>query len=112
MQVRKPKSSVSLDDLKIVIRKHKEEGRRIVAEMKKIISHHQKMEEIYSDWERDMVTIDKLIEEKKEEYGVTSEEIEEDDVLQEFLSEGQPRSGDNTEDLFRSHFTQIHEGKE
>lgn len=57
-----------LDELRKAINAHKEEGR-------KLISHFNKMQEYYSDWEDRLVEIDNAVERIKKEHGISRDEI-------------------------------------
>jgi ribulose 1,5-bisphosphate carboxylase large subunit-like protein len=58
----------SFDNIKKAIKEHWEEG-------KKIISHFQKMEEGYSDWEDRLIEIENAIVEYEDETGLSKEEV-------------------------------------
>lgn len=80
-------ASITLEELKKLIAKHKEEGRKLIAEMKRLQSHFEKMQAYYSDWEDDMTTLERLVDDTKKEHGLPIEKIEEYDALDDILSD-------------------------
>lgn len=83
--MRVPNRDVTLEELKYLITVHKEEGRKIVKELQKLQSHYEKMETLYSDWEDDMVALERIIDGAKSEHSLPIEKIEEYDVLADAL---------------------------
>lgn len=79
--------SYSLEELREIAAKHREEGRKIINEITKITSHFKKMEEYYSEWEDRLNDIQKAINEKSEETGIPPDKIEikEYDILDDIL---------------------------
>ena len=74
MRLKQVKAEVDLQALKKEIAQHREEGN-------KLISHHKKMLEYYSDWEDKLVAIDKKIEQAMSDHGLSRQEVEEYDAL-------------------------------
>lgn len=87
MRTRMPDASISLEDLKKLIAVHKEEGRKLIGEMKKLQSHFEKMQEYYSEWEDDMTALEGLIDQHKEEHGLPIEKIVEYNVLDDIMGD-------------------------
>lgn len=87
MRIREPNKSLTLDELRKEIEKHKEEGRKIVADIKILLSHYKKMEEYYSEWEDELNNIQNKINKASQDYGIPVKEVEEYDALSDVFGE-------------------------
>lgn len=87
MRVRTPDKSISLEELKHLVKKHKERGRELITEIKKLEAHYDKMNEYYEQWEEDILSISKEIDNLKVSHGVTIEQVEEYDALKDILGD-------------------------
>lgn len=73
---------MTLDDVRALVRETRERGLQIQ-------SHYKRLEQEYSDWEDQIVEIEKIIQQLQDDTGVTKEEIYEkpksslDSVLEE-----------------------------
>ena len=85
MRVRKPDTTISLEDLKKLIRKHKEQGRNLIGEMRSLLSHAEKMQEYYSEWEDRLNQIQNSINELSTEHDVI--DVDDYDMVGEVLGE-------------------------
>ena len=85
MRIRKPDADISLTELKQIIQEHKEKGRELVAGMKILLSHAEKMEEYYSEWESRANEIQEAINNLSKEQGIPLGQIEEYDALTDML---------------------------
>lgn len=87
MRVRAPDISISLEELKLLIRKHKERGRELIVEIKKLEAHFDRMNEYYEQWEDDILAINKEIDKLKVSHGITIEQVEEYDALKDIMGD-------------------------
>lgn len=79
-QIKKKETKViDLADLRERIEKHKEDG-------EKIISHFNKMQEYYSNWEDRLLVLEKEISEAESTLGLTKEEVTEYNALDSAFS--------------------------
>lgn len=85
MRVRKPDATISLHELRQQIIRHKEKGRHIVAEIKKLEAHFEKMQEYYEEWEKELNSIQETITAAEKEHGIQAREVEEFDPLDDLL---------------------------
>lgn len=74
MRIKKPVKELDLQELRDEIVEIKKEG-------EKIISHFNKMQEYYSDWEDRLLKIEYAILEAEEQHGLTREEVVEYNAL-------------------------------
>lgn len=85
MRMRKPDATINLEELKRKIQEHKDKGRELIVALKCLISHFERMQEYYSEWEDRMNAIQNEINKASEEHGVPIEQIEEYDALADML---------------------------
>ena len=89
MRIRKPDQSLNLAELREEVYKHKEKGRLIVADLKSLLSHYEKMQEYYEEWESELNRIQEAINQASEKHNIPKEEVEEYDILSELFGESQ-----------------------
>lgn len=76
--MRKARADLDLNDLRARIIRHKEEGA-------KIISHFNKMQEYYDEWQDRLNTIQEEINSAERDYGIPPKEIQEYTLLDNIL---------------------------
>lgn len=84
---REPNKSLTLQEIREVIEKHKEKGRKIVADLQRLQGHYVKMQEYYSAWEDELDDIQKLIDEAAKANGIDPDAVEEFDALADALGD-------------------------
>ena len=77
----KPYADMTLDDVRAEMKRVRERGLQI-------ISNYKRLEQEYSDWEDEIVKIDKIITQMQEDMGLNKQEIIEEKSLLDELLEG------------------------
>lgn len=72
---RKPYDDMTLDDVRALVREVRERGLQIQ-------SHYKHIEKLYEEWEDDMVKVEKLVDQLREDSGLTKEEIYEPPIVE------------------------------
>lgn len=85
--VRRPNVNITLEELRQLIQDHKEKGRELIAQIRLLESHYNKLQEYYGEWENQMNSIQNAINKLSEEEGVPIEKIEEYDALSDMLGD-------------------------
>lgn len=87
MRIRAPNQSIQLDELHNEIVKVKDKGIEVVRRLKILLSHFEKTQEYYEEWENDLNKIQEKINTASVEHKLPIAQIEEYDALTDALGD-------------------------